>query len=72
MIRHDLKDVNEKIQRATQSYIERGITRILDDVELRIAQQLANAGKPQLAMERLNLAFLDLNSRIDDLEMGQK
>jgi hypothetical protein len=72
LIRHDLKDVNEKIQRATQSYIERGIARILDDVELRIAQQLANAGKPQLAMERLNLAFLDLNSRIDDLEMGQK
>ena len=50
------------------AYIDRGLTQILDDVEKRIAQQLANAGKPQLAIERLSLMFLDLGARVDDLE----
>ena len=68
MPRHDLTDVSEKIQQATQSYVERGITMILDNVELRIAMQLANAGKPTLAVERLSLALLDLGARVDDLE----
>ena len=72
MTRHDLKDVGEKIQRATQSYVERGLARILDDVELRIAQQLANAGKPQLAIERLSLAILDLEARATDLERAKE
>ena len=72
MARHDLKDVGEKIQKATQSYVERVLARILDDVELRIAQQLANAGKPQLAVEQLGLTFLDLNSRVDDLECAKE
>jgi hypothetical protein len=68
LIRHDISDVSEKIQKATRSYVERGLARILDDVELRIAMQLANAGKPQLAVERLSLAILDLEARADDLE----
>jgi phage gp46-like protein len=72
MTRHDLEDVGQKIQQAARSYVERALTKILDDVELRIAQQLANAGKPQLAVECLGLTFLDLNSRVDDLERAKE
>jgi hypothetical protein len=66
--RHHLGDVSNKLQLAVESFVDRGLARVLDDVEQRIAQQLANAGKPTLAIEELELTFLDLQSRIEDLE----
>ena len=72
MTRYDMKDVGEKLQQSTQLYAKRWLTQIVDDAELRIAQQLANAGKPQLAIGRLNLTLLDLSARLDDLERAKE
>src|SRR5450759_304616 len=68
MTRHDLEDVGQKIQTAAQAYVERALAKFLDHAEMRIAQQLANEGKPRLAIERLSLAILDLEARAADLE----
>jgi hypothetical protein len=72
MTRHDLEDVGQKIQQAAQSYVERALAKTLDAAELRIAQQLANEGKPRLAIERLSLAILDLEARAADLERAKE
>jgi phage gp46-like protein len=72
MTRHDLEDVGQKIQKAAQSYVGSALAKIMDAAELQIAQQLANEGKPQLAIEGLSLTFLDLGSRVDDLERAKE
>ena len=72
MTRHDLQDVGQKIQTAAQSYVERALAKFLDQAEMRIAQQLASEGKPQLAIERLRLTILDLEARADDLERAKE
>jgi phage gp46-like protein len=72
MTRFDLDDVGQKIQQAAQSYVERALAKAVDDAELRIAQQLANTGKPQLAIDGLSLTFLDLGARVDDLERAKE
>ena len=70
--RYDLKAVGGTLMIASRAYAERWLTQIVDDAELRIAQQLANAGKPQLAIGRLNLTLLDLSARVDDLERAKE